>query len=274
MALDDLPLGQPRPASAATPQPTAASPTRWVVVGSAAIIVAALLTFWWLNRAQPIPAPLAPTTATDVAMEGNRPKRQNLNPPLLLDESDDAIRQMILALSRDPLIAKLLTTSGLARGTALTIVQIGEGRTPATPLKILRPATHVQMLGTQNGRLDPATYVRWDSAAAALTSVSPKTAAQVYVNIQSLLDQAYHELGHPDSFDDAFARAIRMLADTPDLVEDPQLLRRENYFEHDDAALRGLKPVQKQFLLMGPANRHKILEWLRALATNLDLKLS
>src|SRR5215471_16454656 len=145
MAYDDLPLGQPRPAPASPPPSAASSPTRWIIVGSAAIVVAGLLTFWWLNRAQPVPAPLAPTTATDVAMEGNRPKRQqNLALPAL-DDSDDAIRQLIIALSQDPLVAKLLTTTGLARGTTLTIVQIGEGRTPATPLKILRPATHTQM---------------------------------------------------------------------------------------------------------------------------------
>ena len=64
-----------------------------------------------------------------------------------------------------------------------------------------------------------------------------------------------------------------MLQATPTVTEDPQLLRRPGYFEYDDPALKSIKPVQKQFLLIGPANREKVLRWLRQIATNLDLKV-
>ena len=36
---------------------------------------------------------------------------------------------------------------------------------------------------------------------------------------------------------------------------------------------KSIKPVQKQFLLIGPANREKVLRWLRQIASNLDLKV-
>src|SRR5580765_6863380 len=134
MPYDDLPLGQPRPRPGPAPAPPP-SPTRWVAAGAAAVVVAALLTFWWLNRAQPVPAPPAPTTATDVALGGNRPKRQQLDLGVL-DDSDGLLRQLVSSLSQHPQVAKLLATQGLARGLVLTIVQIGEGRTPANPLKV------------------------------------------------------------------------------------------------------------------------------------------
>jgi len=177
-------------------------------------------------------------------------------------------------LSPHPTLARLLATPGLVRGATLTVVQIGEGRSPAAPLKVLRPPIRLQILGTASGRIDPRSYTRWDNAAAALVSVPPADAAQLYVNVKPLFDQAYSDLGHPDGdFDTAIVRAIGMLDDVPTLADDPQLLRRTNYFEHEDPALRALPPVQKQFLLIGPDNRRKVIGWLKEFASKLDLKI-
>jgi hypothetical protein len=99
-------------------------------------------------------------------------------------------------------------------------------------------------------------------------------AAQVYVNVKPLFDAAYRELGYPDGdFDEALVRAIRRLNATPDLTTDPVLLARPAYFEHEDAALRALPPVQKQLLLLGPEHRRAILGWLRRFAATLELKV-
>ena len=109
---------------------------------------------------------------------------------------------------------------------------------------------------------------------ARLTSIDPIHAAQLYVNVKSLFDQAYQELGNPNGeFEDAIARAIRTLEDTPQVRVDPVLARRSAYFEHEDPALRSILPVQKQLLLVGPDNRRKIMQWLKQLAANLDLKI-
>lgn len=271
MAIDDFPLDKPKSPSA-DPRPQS-SVLRWIAVGVAGVLAGALLTFWWMSRSQPgTPVP-APTTATDVAIGSNRPKRQAINLPSL-DASDSLLGELIGALSRHPALARLLATKDLVRATTLAVVQIGQGRTPATPLKALRPATRVQILGTTAGRIDPQSYARWDNSVAALLSVVPADAAQLYVNVKPLFDQAYIELGHPGGdFDTAIVAAIVMLDDTPTLPEDPQLLRRTNYFEHEDPALRTLPPVQKQFLLTGPENRRKTIGWFRQFASALDLKV-
>src|SRR6186713_2525463 len=103
MAYDDLPLGDPRPRSGSAPAapPPSSSAARWVAVGAAGVVVIALLVFWWLNRVQVVPAPPAPTTATDVALEASRPKRQQLDLPLL-DDSDTLLRQLVATLSEHP----------------------------------------------------------------------------------------------------------------------------------------------------------------------------
>jgi hypothetical protein len=155
----------------------------------------------------------------------------------------------------------------------MAVVQIGDGRTPVDPLKVLRPSTRMTITGATTGRIDPGSYQRWDAPVAALVSVSPTDAAQLYVNIKPLLDEAYVELGHPgEDFDTAIVRAIDVLAETPEVTTDPVLLRRQGYYEHDDAALRALRPVQKQLLLTGPDNRRRVLTWLKSFATALDLK--
>ena len=137
-----------------------------------------------------------------------------------------------------------------------------------------KPATRLRILGPETGRLDPASYARWDGPTNALTSVDPIHAAQLYVTVKPLFDQAYQELGNPKAeFDEAIVRAIRTLDDTPPLRADPTLLRRTNYFEHEDTALKSLLPVQKQLLLVGPDNRRQIMQWLKQLAANLDLKI-
>src|SRR5688572_26398197 len=145
MAFDDLPLTRPD-AHAPAPERTG-SPTRWVILGAALVIVSALLALWWMSRARPTPTTPAPTTATDVAIGSKRPQRQDLVLPPL-DISDTFLRDIIATLSEHPLLTRLLATRGLVRGATLAVVQIGEGKTPATPLAALKPATPLQILGS------------------------------------------------------------------------------------------------------------------------------
>jgi hypothetical protein len=202
-----------------------------------------------------------------------RPAREPIELPAL-GESDTLLRSLVSILSQHPTLARFLTTDGLARASALAIVQIGEGRTPDRPLVSLRPSSRVQMTGEESGPLDAATYPRWDPHVAALTSVAPADAAQLYVNVKPLLDEAYLELGHADEdFDAALVRAIQMLRATPIPAEPPMLVERQGILEYANPTLEALEPAQKQFLLLGPDNQGRILTWLEQVAANLDLTL-
>jgi hypothetical protein len=193
MAFDEDPLDRPRSGWSPDP-PEAKSPFRWVAVGLAGLVAGALLTYWWMSRAQPPTTTPAPTAATDVAVGSTRPTRQFINLPSL-DASDTWLAELVAALSRHPELAKLLATPGLVRGATLAVVQVGDGRTPAVPLRALRPATRLRV-DTNSDRVDPASFERWNGATAALSSVSPADAAQLYVNVKPLFDQAYIELAN------------------------------------------------------------------------------
>jgi hypothetical protein len=274
MPFDDLPLDRAAPPPPARVPERTASPTRWILVAAFVVIVVSGLTLWWMSRTQPRTAIPAPTHATEVAVGSNRPKRQPLTLPPL-DRSDAFLRELVAGLSRHPLIARLLATDALVRNSVLTVEQIGDGRTPAVPLKTLRPDGRLAIIGGgSTGRIDARTYSRWDAAAASLASINPADAAQLYVNVKPLFDDAYRDLGHPNGdFDTSIVRAIQMLQDTPAVSTDPELLRRPGYYEHTDPALRAIPPVQKQFLLLGPDNRQKVLGWLKRFADILELKL-
>jgi hypothetical protein len=255
------------------PAPPRGSAARWIVAGILGLLAGSGLTFWWMSRAQPSTATPAPTTATDVAVASTRPKRQAIDLPPL-DESDPLLRQLVTTLSQHPTLARFLASKGLIRATALAVVQIGDGKTPAAPLKAMKPAGTVMIDGPASGHIDPKTYARWDGATSALLSIKTSDAAQLYVNVKPLLDQAYSELGHPGGdFDAAIVRAIGMLDETPTPTDEPVLLRRPYGFEHDDQTLRALPPVQKQFLLIGPDNRKRVMAWLKQFASVLELKL-
>jgi hypothetical protein len=226
-----------------------------------------------MTRAQPDQVPPGPTTATEGAITSRRPQRQAMDLPTL-DSSDAIFREAVAVLSKHPMLTRLMATDGLVRSTALAVVQIGDGKTPVVPLSVLRPSTRVAIIGLEQGRVDSASYPRWNGASSALLSVRPADAAQLYVNVKDLFDAAYAELGHPNgNFDEAIERAVEMVVRTPQPVDPPELLRRPNYFEHTDPALRSLRPVQKQIILLGPENQTRLTNWLRELATALDLKV-
>jgi hypothetical protein len=271
MSIDHLDLNRPPDPHR---RPTGSSPTRWVVAAATVVVVGALIAFWWMSRAQIDNAPPAPTNATEIAVKSNRPTRQQIDLPSL-DNSDDVFRQLVSTLSKNPLIAKLLVNKALARKAVLAVEQIGDGKTPSDPLAALKPPTRVAIVGGgDSGRIDPMSYARWSGATASLVETDPGEAAQVYVTLKPLFDEAYRELGHPNGdFDAAIVRAINTLNDTPKVSGDPVLLRRPGYFEHADPQLRNILPVQKEMILIGPDNRQKVMNWLKRFAAALDLKV-
>ena len=276
MAYDDLPLGTPTGSPAGSTPPASTPPssaTRWVIAVAAVVIVGGGLYFWWLSRIPSPPATPPVATATDVAVGGKRPTRQPLELPSL-DQSDTFVREMVATLSKHPQLARFLATKQIINTVVLAAEQIGNGKTPAVPFKALRPGMRLMIIGQESGRIDPASYVRWESDVASLVSVKPDEAAQLYVNLKPLFDQAYADLGHAGGdFDTSIAKAIKMLADTPEPTEEPVLMKRPAYFEHTDAALRSLKPVQKQFLLLGGERRTRVRQWMQSFARALALKL-
>ncbi len=275
MRFDDQPLTKVTPPASGGPgqRPSQTPATRWVIVAAGAIVGIVALTVWWLGRAQPTQVIPSPTSATLAEPGSRRPAPEPMQLPPLAD-SDLMLRELGATLSRHPLLARVTGLRGVVRGAVLAVVQIGDGKTPSIPLAVLRPPARLEIAGQASGRVEAASFARWDAATQALVSVRARDAAQVYVNVKPLFDEAYQELGYPGGdFDAAITRAIRTLDATPPSPADLALLRRDGYFEYADSSLRSLQPVQKQLVLLGRENRARVQRWLHQFAAALDLKI-
>ena len=179
MPYDDLPLRTGSEPEAPPPPPSlpppASSAARWIVVGAVALAAGAILTFWWMTRAQPDETLPAPTEASDSARTPNRPQRQPMELPTLAS-SDTLFRELVGVLSRNPLLARLLATDGLVRAAVLSVDQIGDGRTPALSLSTLRPPTRLAITGTDSGWAASCSMSAWRAAKASGRTIPVSTA--------------------------------------------------------------------------------------------------
>ena len=194
-------------------------------------------------------------------------------PPL--DRSDAVVRDLVSRLTTHPTVAAWLVTDDLVRNFVVSMANVADGVTPARHLRRLRPAE--PFTSVEDGErlvIDPASYHRYDRFAAALGSVNPDGAARLYATLKPRLEEAYRELGHPDtSFDVATERAIVQLLRTP-VLERPPLIQpglKGIGFVYTDGSLEALTGAQKQLLRMGPDNVRAVQRSLRAIADALGI---
>jgi hypothetical protein len=243
-------------------------PPLWPIAAGAALVVA-LAALWYFGRRTPSPAP-APQTAAQTSAALPRRAAEPGEPIDLppLDQSDKLVRTLLSHLSSHPAVAAWLTTDGLIRNFTVVVTNIANGETPAMHLKPLRPAGS---FATKRERgltwIDPASYARYDGAAAAIDGLDARSAARLYATLKPRVDDAYHELIGPDAnFDRTLEKAIVHLLRTPVVDRDVELRTGRVSYAFADPALEGLSAVQRQFLRMGPRNVRLVKAKLRAVA--------
>ena len=275
--LPDLPDYELMPRMAEPPEPP--PPRRgwglWVVVAGliAATAIASYIAF---GRR---PTSVSVTAATG-RIEAPRQPVQPLGgttasivlPPL--DATDPLVRDLLTHLTSHPRVAAWLATEGLIRNFVVVVSSIAEGRTPARQLRVLRPSTAFSAV-ERGGDLyiDPRSFERYDGLAAAAASIDPAGAADLYATLKPRIEDAYRELGVPDTpFDRTLERAIVVLLETP-IVENSARARTQGGTGYVFAApeLEARPAAQKQLLRMGPRNVGTIRSSLRAIALALGI---
>jgi hypothetical protein len=192
-------------------------------------------------------------------------------PPL--GEADPVVRELVRALSSHPTVAAWLTTDGLVRNFTVVVTNIADGRTPARHLAALRPSA--DFLVREDGEdlsIDPRSYQRYDTVADAMASIDPAGAAKLYATVKPRIEEAYGELGRPDTtFDRTLERALVTLLRTPVLDEPVAVEPHGIGYAYADPRVENLSATQKQFLRMGPANVRKVKAALREIALALGI---
>jgi hypothetical protein len=262
------PLSTPPPA----PRPSYVPLIAGLVV--VALIVGALI---YLARDTPPSSSAAGSIATDTSVPPPAPLGVEVEPIELppLDESDEAVRQLVRALSSHPSVAAWLATDGLIRNFTVVVENIAAGRTPSRQLRVLKPSQPFATVDAGNGTgdvvIDPRSYNRYNDLAAAVASVNPKGAATLYSTLKPRIEEAYRELGETGSFDRELEAAIVQLLDTPVVGGEVALLPRGGLYAYNDLRIERLTPAQKQLVRMGARNIQVVQRTLRQIALALGI---
>jgi Protein of unknown function (DUF3014) len=255
---DDLPLGSPPAATASVeaPQATKAGPMAMVAIIGLALGAAGA--WWWARQARPPAAPVAATQGTDAVVPPDSAPVRPLPP---VDQMDTFLRALLGTLSSSPELAWWLTTDDLIRQMANGIDRIANGASPASELAGLKPKSGFAVTERRKTiSIDPASYRRYDSLAALVSSLDARAVADAYQTIRPRLDEAYRQLGRSEAgIDTAVAAALQRLIDTPQPEEPIRLAHGAGAsYVFADASLERLSPIQKQLIRMGPENLRRI----------------
>ncbi len=184
-----------------------------------------------------------------------------------LDASDQAVRSLVEALSEHPRLAAWLTPDNLVRRFVAAVVNVANEESPRPHVDHLAPAGNFRVTERHGSlTIDPASYARYDNAAAVLDSLDDERAQELYRHLKPLLDEAYQELGYPGgNFDVALGRAIDRVLATPIPAGRVIVKKRVKNYRFADPDLEALSPVEKHLIRMGPANARKVQAKLRRL---------
>jgi hypothetical protein len=151
---------------------------------------------------------------------------------------------------------------------------VADGESPRAQLRFLAPEERFRVV-SQDGQLiaAPRSHARYDIAAEVFASLEVAALVRAYRLLQPLFDEAYADLGIPESsFEETLARAIRELLETPRIEGAVELRRVGSYYEYADPELEARSAAQRHLLRMGPRNALRIQTKLGELQTELGLE--
>lgn len=258
--------------------PIAPAPGRpvWPWLAVAVLLVAAAIAVYIVmgrtRDTRPAAAPAQRSAAPQTATRPLGGEAAAIDVPSL-DQSDPVVRELVRQITSHPRIAAWLATDGLIRAFTVGIENVARGVTPAARFRVLRPASGFETVARDGAvRVSPRSYERYDDLADAMASIDPAGAARLYGTLKPRLEEAYRDLGYPDTpFDATLERAIVVLLRTPATDGAVRLAPKGIGYGYADPALEGLSAAQKQLLRTGPRNVRLIQSSLRRIALALGI---
>jgi len=185
-----------------------------------------------------------------------------------LENSDMPLRQDLSGLF-DAGQLKMLVFRNLIRRFVVTVDNLPRQKLPqqdrlvaAVPGKFVA----AQAGGEDVYVLSDANYARYAPFVRLAESVDLKQLVTLYTEYYSLFQQAYGELGYPDSyFNDRLVEVISHLLAAPELQGPVKLVRPKVFYQFADPDLEKLSSGQKILIRMGPENERRVKIVLRRL---------
>lgn len=250
-----------------------ASPLRWIVVVVLCVIVVGAGWLYLRNRGgtvETVPADAPSTAAAPDEPLGAGGPAIDLPP---LDETDTLVRTLAAGLSSHPLLVSWLATDGVIRRFTVVVDNIAFGQPVRNQLTQVAPPGPFRVTsGGGQTRTDPRSYARYAALTAALESVDPMRAAQMYSMLRPRIEEAYLELGRGISFDRALEQALIALLQAPPIRGNEALVPAKTVgYAFSNPQLERLTPAQKHLLRMGPDHAPRVQAQLREIALALGI---
>jgi len=261
--------------------PAAERGRRVVLIVAAVVLVIAALGGWYWWSSQPAETPAAQTDAgpaTEAPVTAPAPvdrlgEGEAIDLPPL-NEMDPTARSLVGALSTRPELANLLASDDLVRKFVVSVDRISRGASPTGQVGSLRPAQQFSV-ERPNARstVTGASFARYDNAVGMLLSMEPEALARVYGQLRPRFDEAYAELGVPDStFDAAVERAIvHLLQVSPEHARGTVEPVKGTVYAWSDPGVENLSSAQKNLLRLGPTHAAAVQAHLRRVAEALGI---
>lgn len=263
------------------------------VGGLGAVVVIGIAAYWMFGRgepsapssppdapmaeAPPMPrTPVAPSAEAPPAAESGTVAETDARPLPSLRESDDIVRATVAPWSNRPEWTSWIASDELIRRAVAAVDAIAQGESPVEQaprsMRFKERFAVVSPSPESSPVASPAAFARYDLLTNVLTSLDPAALVAARRSLGPLLDEAYHDLGHPDrSFDQALRDAVFALLSTPDIVGQPPLEPLTLGYAYVDPALEDLSSAKKQLLRFGPANVARLQQKIRDVAVALGI---
>ena len=249
-----------------------------------AIMLAAALTYYWLeiNRPSPVPEPAtAPALVEPLVDEPRSPLHPfpriespvgpggELVPLPALDQSDEYLKLALADVLGSQSLVKMLAETDLITRMVATIDNLPRDHVAERIRPIAGLAGPFDVEASRDNiefTISPDSYRRYDLLVDMVTNADLNELTEVYGRFYPLFQKAYVELGYPNAyFNDRLVAVIDHLLTTP-VVQDPiSLVRPHVLYEFADMDLESLSSGQKLLIRMGNEHATRIKATLREL---------
>ena len=249
-----------------------------------AIMLAAALTYYWLeiNRPSPVPEPAtAPALVEPLVDEPRSPLHPfpRIESPVgpggelvslpALDQSDEYLKLALADVLGSQSLVKMLAETDLITRMVATIDNLPRDHVAERIRPIAGLAGPFDVEASRDNiefTISPDSYRRYDLLVDMVTNADLNELTEVYGRFYPLFQKAYVELGYPNAyFNDRLVAVIDHLLTTP-VVQDPiSLVRPHVLYEFANMDLESLSSGQKLLLRMGNEHANRIKATLREL---------
>lgn len=249
-----------------------------------AIMLAAALTYYWLeiNRPSPVPEPAtAPALVEPLVDEPRSPLHPfpRIESPVgpggelvslpALDQSDEYLKLALADVLGSQSLVKMLAETDLITRMVATIDNLPRDHVAERIRPIAGLAGPFDVEASRDNiefTISPDSYRRYDLLVDMVTNADLNELTEVYGRFYPLFQKAYVELGYPNAyFNDRLVAVIDHLLTAP-VVQNPiSLVRPHVLYEFANMDLESLSSGQKLLLRMGNEHANRIKATLREL---------